>query len=75
MIRHNDTKQERKALFLESVELELDNATKNLLDATARLSWTDEPSIGSIDKWLDVTNAAVRELRAARVRTMQTVRA
>lgn len=57
---------ERRALFQERLELDMDRATKELLDNTRRLEWIDAPSVSSIDQWISTTEAALAALRAAR---------
>lgn len=66
---------ERRAAFQESIELDLDRAAKELLDSAKRLGWVDAASVDSIDRWIDTANAALRELRAARMRQVRAVRA
>lgn len=59
-------REERKAMFLERLELDMDRTTKELLDSTRTLDWMDAPSVGSIDRWIATTEAALAALRAAR---------
>ena len=66
---------ERRAAFQESIELDLDRAAKELLDSAKRLGWVDAASVDSIDRWIDTANAALQELRAARMRQVRAVRA
>lgn len=61
-------RQEMRALFQETLAQDLDRTTKELLVSTDRLSWTDGMNAGSIDQWIELTDAALSKLRAARAR-------
>jgi hypothetical protein len=66
-------REDRRAAFLESVQMELDYATKEMLDATSRLEWVeDETNLATLDRWIDATAAALAQLRQARVRRSRT---
>lgn len=59
-------REERRAMFLERLELDMDRTTKELLDSTRTLDWMDRPSAGSIDRWIATTEAALAALKTAR---------
>jgi len=55
-------------LFQEALAQDLDRTTKQLLDSADRLSWTDDMTVGSIDRWIETIDAARGRLQAARAR-------
>ncbi len=71
-----ETKMERKALFREAVEIDLDRVTKELLDSAERLTWGNvDVNVNTIDRWIDTINAGLYKLRALRIEKVQAVRA
>lgn len=71
-----ETITERRAQFQERLELDMDGATKAILDNANRLSWIDNTvSVDALDRWIDTTASALGKLRAIRISRCQTVRA
>ena len=68
-------RQEMRALFQETLAQDLDRKTKELLDSAGRLSWTDDMNAGSIDEWIDTTDAVLIILREARAHRARRVSA
>ena len=69
-------KSERMAIFHEAIELDMDNATKSLLDGAERLSWcSSELSAETIDRWIETINSALYKLKRERMQRVRTVRA
>lgn len=71
-----ETKELRRAEFQQRLELDMDHATKAILDSAKRLTWANfGVSPSTLDRWIDTTNAALIKLRAARIAKVQTVMA
>lgn len=69
-----ETKELRRAEFQQRLELDMDEATKAILDSAKRLTWANfEVSPSTLDRWIDTTNAALTKLRAARIAHTQMV--